>query len=55
MRRIQVGDAEAVAALIRAAFSQLPVVIDPPSGALRQTAALQSRAPSSGKGSSTTS
>lgn len=33
------ADAEAVAALIREAFSQLPAAIDPPSGALRETAA----------------
>lgn len=39
IRAMTVADADSVAALIREAFSQLPVVIDPPSGALRETAA----------------
>lgn len=39
MRPMTMADAESVAALIREAFSQLPATIDPPSGALRETAA----------------
>jgi ribosomal protein S18 acetylase RimI-like enzyme len=39
LRQLRPEDADAVAALIRAAFADLPVVPDPPPSALRETAA----------------
>ena len=39
IRAMAVADAEGVAALIRDAFSRLPMAIDPPSSALRETEA----------------